>query len=319
MSTIDNDQITRLESRAMVFGMVGNLAMGAGGVLAAHLSRSDAVLVDGMFSLIGFAAAFVGRKVARNAQRAPDKYRPFGYEGDEAIFVMFRSLSLLGLVLFALVGAGMNILRYLGGEQPPELVMAPLMVYFLFVGVTCVGLWGFHRWSWSRTGKRSELLLLESKAAAFDGLITAAAAVGLLGIHVLRDGVLAPIAPIGDSLIVLVLCSVVVFQYFKAFVAGVGELAGVSAGPQFIASARREIRQTLQEDGGVLHDLSVSKLGRTFTVVIYYDPARPMRANEVDTLADTLETDLQRSFADVRAHVVISEYGRSAQMPKIRP
>lgn len=319
MTQTKTRQNAQYENRALIIGMIGNLTMGAAGVMAAYFSNSQAVLMDGLFSLIGVVAALVGRHVARNAQRAPDRFRPYGYEGDEAIFVTFRALSLLGLVLFAIAGAGINIADYLKGGVPPELVMEPLLIYFAFVGAMCLFLWGFHRWSWARGGKRSELLKLESKAAAFDGLITGAAAVGLLGIHFFGDGVLAPIAPIGDSIIVLLLCSVVVFQYFNAFAAGLGELAGVSASPDHIAAARRALRGTLQDDGGKLHDLSVSKLGRIFTIVVYYDPGRPVGAAQIDVLAAELEKDAQRAFTDARVIVVVSEYGRSAEMPKIRP
>lgn len=315
------DRMKRLEGRSLIVGMWGNLFMGAAGVAAAILSNSDAILVDGLFSLIGFTAAILGRRVSQNADAGPDRIRPAGYAADEAIFTTFRSLSLLGLVLFAIVGAVMNIVSYASGGAPKPLVFGPLILYFVVIGITCFLLWGMHRWAWSRTGRKSDILRLEATAAAFDGVITGAAGIGMVGIVLLQDTALSFITPIGDSIIVLVLCSTVVTRYFWDFMKGLGELAGVTADPEHIATVRRTVRPALAEAEGVLTDLSVMKLGRTFVVTVYYNPARPVTAAEVDALTLRLEHDLAPVLpADV--FVMPSEYGRrwpDDLNPKLNP
>lgn len=317
----DPDREKRLEGRSLIIGMWGNLFMGAAGVAAAILSNSDAIMVDGLFSLIGFTAALLGRRVSRTADAGPDRIRPVGYAADEAIFTTFRALSLLGLVLFAIGGAAMNIISYASGTAPKPLVFEPLIVYFVVVGATCFLLWGLHRWSWTRTGKRSDILRLEASAAAFDGVITGAAGLGMVGILLLQDTALSFITPIGDSIIVLILCSTVVTHYYADFMKGLGELAGVTADPDHIAKVRRTVRPALAEVEGVLTDLSVMKLGRTFVVTVYYNPGRPVTASEVDALTLRLEYDLAPVLpSDV--FVLPSEYGRrwpDDLNPKLNP
>ncbi len=299
------------ESRALTVSMWGNLFMGVAGIAAAILSNSQAILVDGLFSMIGFTAAILGKHVTKTATAGPDKHRPFGYAADEAIFVTFRSLSLLGLVLFSLVGAAMRIYAYVQGAEPEPLNFAPLLVYFVGIGLTCALLWFVHHSAWRKTGRKSDVLHLESKAAAFDGFITAAAGIGLVAIELLRDGFLAPIAPIGDSLIVFVLCMTVVTRYYKDFVKGLGELAGVTADPEHIAQARRAVRDTVQNDGGQLHDLSVSKLGRRFWVTVYYDPGRAILAQEVDDLTRQMGKDIGAALSGAEVVLLISQYDRA--------
>ncbi|WP_298855717.1 cation transporter [uncultured Ruegeria sp.] len=308
------DKTRILERRAMIMGMAGNLIMCGMGLYAGYLSQSQAIQLDGLFSLIGFAAAFLGLRVAQRIARQPDKFRPYGYAADEAIFVTFRALTLFGLVLFAMVNAVLSILGYLGGEPQPELNFGPMLPYFVAVGVLCLALSGFHWWSWVRTGRKSGLLKLEAQAAAFDGLVTAAAAVGLLGIGYLSDGVLAPIAPIGDSLVVLILCITVLAQYFRDFLAGLAELAGVTAQPQDLASARRAIRGSLQKDGGILRDLTLTKTGRSYLAIAYYDPARPVRAKEMDQLTKTLNADVAAILTGAELCLVVTQTDRAAQM-----
>lgn len=308
------EQVQTLEHRAMVLGMAGNLLMCGMGLYAGYLSHSRAIQLDGLFSLIGFAAAFLGLRVAQRVARQPDKFRPYGYAADEAIFVTFRALTLFGLVLFAMVSAVLNIVGYLTGAPPPALSFEPMLPYFAAVGALCFALWLVHHWCWIRTGRQSGLLRLEAQAAVFDGLITAAAAAGMLGISKFGDGVLAPIAPVGDSVIVVILCATVLAQYFRDFLAGLAELSGVTARPEDIASVRRAIRGTLQKDGGILRDLSLSKTGRTYLAIAYYDPARPVRAEEMDQLTKALNVDVAGVLTGAELCLVVTQTDRSAQM-----
>ncbi|MCA0905705.1 cation transporter [Ruegeria marisrubri] len=314
MPQAEPDKTQNLERRAMIVGMAGNLVMCGLGLYAGYLSHSQAIQLDGLFSLIGFAAAYLGLRVAQRIARGPDKFRPYGYAADEAIFVTFRALALFGLVLFAMINAVLNILGHFDGTPRPSLNPGPMLPYFTAVGTLCTALFGFHRWCWIRTDRKSGLLRLESQAAAFDGLVTAAAAVGLLGIGYYSNGLLAPIAPIGDSLVVLILCVTVLAQYFRDFLAGLAELAGVTAQPQEIASARRAIRDTLEKDGGVLRDLTLTKTGRSYLAVVYYDPTRPVRAEEMDHLTKTLNLDVAANLTGAELCLVVTQTDRTAQM-----
>lgn len=310
MDNTDNQSMQKIEFRALTIGMWGNLFMGSAGILAAVLSNSQAILVDGLFSMIGFTAAIVGKRISRTANAQPDKRRPFGYAADEAIFTTFRSLSLLGLVLFALSSAAMSIFSYLQGITPPVLNMGPLLIYFVVIALTCALLWFFHNRAWRRTGRRSDILRLEAKAAAFDGLITVSAGLGLVLISIYRDGFLAPIAPVGDSVIVLILCLAVVSRYFQDFLGGLRELAGVTTDPAHIATVRRALRDIVSEDGGTLRDLSVSKLGRTFWVAVYYSPNTALSGQQVDDLTRRMEHAVTQALPGARVILLVSELGR---------
>lgn len=307
---MNSTDLKKLEGRSLLLGMWGNLFMGIAGVVAAILSNSNAILVDGLFSLIGFTAALLGRRVSQTADAGPDRVRPLGYAADEAIFTTFRSLSLLGLVLFALSGATMNIYSYAMGNPPTPLVFGPLIIYFAVIGVTCFLLWFSHRRAWKKTGEVSDILRLEATAAAFDGIITAAAGIGIVGIILLKDTPLGFITPVGDSIIVFILCSTVVTRYYADFMGGLGELAGVTAAPETIAIARRAVRPALANDGGTLVDLSVTKIGRSHWISVYYNPGRPVTAADVDQLTLSLEHDLSKALPGSELFLLPTEYGR---------
>lgn len=308
--TMDAARIRKLEGRSLQVAMWGNLFMAVAGIVAAILSNSIAIMTDGLFSLIGFTAAFLGRRISQNVEAGPDRLRPMGYAADEALFATFRALSLLGLVFFAVASASMSIYKYLSGGTPPQLVFAPLLIYFVLIGITCLLLWALHHWTWSRTGKTSDILRLEAKASMFDGIITAAAAIGLGTVYIFRVGFLAPIAPIGDSIVVLVLCLVVVGQYRRDLMAGMSELAGVTASPATLATARRAIRPAVAEHGGTLTDLSVIKLGRSHLVTAYYDPGKPIAASNVDEINLHMIADIRAELPGADVLLIISEHPR---------
>lgn len=299
-----------LESRSLAVAMWGNLFMAAAGLAAGVLSNSNAIMMDGLFSLIGFGSALLGRRISLRVDAGPDKTRPFGYAADEAIFSTFRSLSLLGLVLFAITNALKSIYNYLNGLVPEPLNFAPMIIYFAVIGLTCTILWAFHHFTWRRTGKTSAILRLEAKAALFDGLITAAAGVGLGAIYLFQDGPLAPVAPVGDSAIVLLLCLLAIGSYVREFRGGLKELAGVSASPGHLASARRALRDAIAEDGGTLQDMSVTKLGRTLLVTVYYDPGRSVTAAEADSLNLRMILDARSALNGADVLLIITEHPR---------
>lgn len=310
--TLSNEQtLLNKEQFALKMAMFGNLFMAAAGFVAAALSNSQAIMLDGMFSLIGFAAAVIARRIAKNALAAPDKKRPFGYSMDESIFTTFRSLSLLGLVFFAVANALVNIVGYYNGAVPEPLNYAPMSIYFAVIGLTCFALWFFHWQAWRKTGRKSEILRLESTSFAFDGAITAAAGIGLIGFPYLLDGPFAVVVPIGDSIIVLFLCGFAFLPYLRNLTSSIGELAGVTAAPKQIARARRGVRDLLAKQKMRLVDLSVQKSGRTFFIMLYLQPPHPMSAEDVDQLTDDLSARLSDLMGNVYVVVVLSRKGRA--------
>ena len=298
------------EQRALTISKWGNLFMGVAGVLAAWLSNSSAVLVDGLFSLIGFTAAIIGARISARVHLGPDRLRPAGYAADEAIYQTFRALSLVGLVAFAFGNSVLNIVNYARGGEIATLYYPPLYVYFVVICAVCAGMAMVHHAAWRRTGRVSALLGMEAKAAVFDGIMSLVAGLGLAVLPLLKGGPLGWIAPVGDSIIVLFLCSLAVGRYYRDFMDGLAELAGMSARPEVVAETRRTVRKSVDEIGGRLVDLSVMKLGRTNFVQVYFDPERPMTAREVDDVTRRFDSALAGSAARAVSLVIVSEHGR---------
>lgn len=309
--TLTPAEIRARESRSLNIAMAGSMFMGVAGVTAGMIANSDAIMMDGLFSTLGFLTAFLGKWVGRRLDNPPDKVRPWGYAAEESIFTMFRALSVVGLILFALANASMAIYAYAIHGTVSDFRIAPAVIYTVVVGATCFLIWFIHRRNWILTGRRSDILRLESKAAAFDGLLTAITGLGLTTIHVFRDGFLAPVAPVGDSLIVVILCAAVVGQFWKDFIAAMGELAGATAKPAIVARARRAARRALAGQPGRMRDCTAMKLGRFYWINLHYDPGRAVTADEVDRLQDRLTAEVRKDIPNAEIWVLITERSRA--------
>ncbi len=295
--------------------MIGNLVMGFAGVLASILSNSQALLVDGLFSLVGFFAAIIAVRVGKQSSARPDDVRPFGYAADEAVFTTFRALSLLGLVAFAFTNAIAKIASYIGGTTPAPVKFEVIGIYTIAICLICAALWANHLRCWRKTGKQSDILKLESRAAAFDGVITGTAGIGFGLVYLFQNGPLAIIAPIGDSIIVVCLCCVASGTYWSDFKNSLGELVGISAGKEIVKDVRVAAEEHLANEDLDLVDVVVLKAGRTLSVVVFVDPKKQISGRGMDELSTSLNKSLNSKFARVEVLIVISEIGRQVFVP----
>ena len=104
-----------LEKRGLWLSIIGALFMAGLGVGFAILTSSSAVLLDGLFSLIGFAVGLVSLRVATLVRRPDDDLYHFGYAAYEPMLNLSKGLLMALVTIFALVSAIMVVLN--GGRE----------------------------------------------------------------------------------------------------------------------------------------------------------------------------------------------------------
>lgn len=302
------------ETKALATGKWANLVMCASGILAAYLSHSDALLVDGLYSGVNFCAAIIAARIASAVARPADRLYPFGYDALEALYVTFRSLVLAGILVFAVLGAGQKILTYLSGGEVPELVYGPILAYSAAMVLICLGLAIRYHGAWVDGGRQSALLLAERRAALVDGIMSAGAGAALLGSPLLLETRFAGVVPVADALIVLVLTLVMLPQPLMMFRSALGEVAGAAAPGDADRIARTRAAQLLAERPFDLVDVAVTQLGRSYFAVFYINPTKPVDGAEIDALRGALAASFSGIVAPVKIEVVVtasSPFGRA--------
>ncbi len=290
-----------------------NLWMGIAGAIAAWASNSQALLIDGLFSLIGYVAAVYAMRISKTAHLGADRRRPFGYAAEEALYSTFRSLALIGLVLFGIAQAGLGISDYFITGHAEDIRLVPVLAYTLFVATACFWLAHVHHTAWKRTGQHSDILKLEATAAIYDGIITMTVGAGLLVAPLLSETFAAPIAPLMDSLIVLILCSLAMRSYFVSFGRGVAQLAGAPAAARDHLAVRHALKRAIKNDGGRIVDVALIRAGRKLDAVVYYDAQRPVQAEEIDGITAKMKRQLESDVGPSAVLVVLSALDRAAK------
>lgn len=307
------------ESKALATGKWASLVMCASGILAAYLSNSDALLVDGLYSGVNFFAAVIAARVAGAVARPADRHYPFGYDALEALYVTFRSLVLAGILVFAVFGAGQKILIYLSGGQVRELIYGPILVYSAAMVLICLGLAARYHRAWLAGGRQSALLQAERRAALVDGIMSAGAGAALVSSPLLLGTRFAGLVPIADSLIVLVLALVMLPQPMSMFRAALGEVAGAAARGDADRIARTHARQVFADRKFDLVDVAVTRLGRSYFAVFYINPTEPVLGADIDALRAALAASFSEVGAPVRIETVVtasSPFGGAGPAPQ---
>lgn len=173
------DERLRIEARSLAVDQWSMLIFATAGIAAYLLSSASALILDALYSLISFVTAYIAGRVVRSVRRGPDHENPYGRGGQESLYVLFRSLVLIGIVGAAVISAVGELVTYFTtgvGEAPEFGIVA---VYCLLSSIGCFAIAAFHRANLRKVGGQSSILEVEATAARNDGLIGASIAISL--------------------------------------------------------------------------------------------------------------------------------------------
>jgi predicted Co/Zn/Cd cation transporter (cation efflux family) len=290
----------KIEKRSLAAAKWANLFMGAAGIVAAIASNASALMLDGLFSGVNFLAA----RVAASIQRKPDAVRPFGYEIDESMYVMFRSLVLTGIIIVAGFNACDKIVTYVRGGNIPSVKLDWVVVYMLLMMVVCSGLAFWYHRNWLKTDRQSVLLKTERSASIIDGVLSAAAGAAFLANALLEQTSLSFLVPISDAVVVIALALYMIPKPIRSFSKAVQEVLGESAPGETVERVRTTIVRALTGEPFRLLQVAVTRLGRSLFAVAYVQPESVVTAKDLDHFRKVIDRACQANLASLRMEVI---------------
>lgn len=275
-----------LEQQAIKATLIGNLSLGLLGIAFSLLAFSEAVLLDGLFSLINFTMALVSLRIARQVGQPGDARYPFGYAVFEPVLNLGKGLILVMVSIYALVSALDVILS--GGQQPSTLIV---VIYALVAALVC-----FVFSAWLRRLNRlcqSPLLATDVENWMIDGLISGGVAVAFGLVMILRDTALAFVLPYVDPVLVVLIVVLTLPLPVKVIRDNWSQIVGASD-PRLTGEVRDAIEPLLQGRGVVQLHVRQGRLGRALYVQLYLVMAA---ADGMDLAAqDALRTQLEQAL-----------------------
>ncbi len=133
--TTANTDSSIIESAALRRSILGYGVFGLLGVGFAAVTHSDAILLDGYYSVIAGVIAVLALKVSRIVALPDDETHPFGYASYEPLLNAIKGLLILVLCLFALGSSVVALFDQ--GRQP---VFGVAIIYSAICTVGCLTL-----------------------------------------------------------------------------------------------------------------------------------------------------------------------------------
>jgi len=278
-----------LEQKALWVSSFGALLLAALGIGFALYSGSEAILLDGVFSILGFFMSLMTIYVARLVRRPDDEAFQYGYAHFAPLMNVLKSLVMATLCGFALLSA-ISTLR--SGGQP--MAVGSAVIYAAIATMTGAGLFFFLRKKAQQTG--SVLVSLDAKAAQVDMFLSAAVlasfALGWFMLDTSMDRYLDYL----DPLVVAGLCLVALPVPLKVLWQSGREALLLAPDPAQQNAVIERIAAALEDFPVEDHRIRMLKLGNVMSVTLHLRPAEGFRVERIADL-DRVRRDIEQALA----------------------
>lgn len=251
-----------IEAFALKLSVFGYALMAVMGISFSLLTHSEAIMLDGVYSLISFFMALVAQRVARLVERPGSEIFHFGYAHFEPWLNVFRALLILILCSFAVFSA-VSALLHDGRPVSPGLGI----VYGVGATFGCIVLAILQRRNSKKTS--SPLLAVDARNWFVDGVISSGVGLTFLVATLLQGTAWSNLIPYVDPSLVVVMGIFLIRIPIVTFWENLLEVLQVA--PEI--AVQEEVRAKVQ---GAIDDLpaehvqvSMLKVGRFFYTMVH--------------------------------------------------
>lgn len=295
--------MSEVETKAMSYILWAYVLMAVVGIGAFAFSNSEAVLIDGVFNFISALSMIIGIKISKLVTKKPTKSLPFGLAMYETLYTLFKGLMIFGVLVLAGVSNIIKIYDYVAIGNIEQVKGGAIIYYSIAMVIICSLVYLYLASQCKKTNNQSIMLQTEKVAVFQNAIISGAIGVVFLLIGLLKNSFLAPIVPIADSLIVLVLCLFLFSDPVKILKNAFNEL--------IIKDIHHEMREKVTQiimpilpDHYQLNHISINRLGRTYYFMFLINPLKAsLSLNEIETIQESIKkvvkTEAPFSFSDV--------------------
>ncbi len=299
-----------LELRGLKLSVAGAMGMAALGIGFFFLTNSEAVLLDGIFSLVGFAVALITTRVAALVRKPDDEHFHFGYAIYEPMLNLTKGLLIAVISVFAAASA-IDTLFEGGREIEGGLIIA----YALTACAGCLAIAGCERRIARHTG--SPLAKVDSANWLIDGLISGTVALAFVIVVFIEKGSLSHLAPYADPAVVLLLVLLSLPVPIAIIRSNWGQVLGRAPDSALQAEVHREISGALEGVEGIEARLRMLETGRSFYLQAYLilgEKATVGTVEECDELRDRIYQAVWDGTPDVGVDVIFTRDPRWSQL-----
>lgn len=288
------------ERHALKVSIAGALLMSALGVGFALITGSEAILLDGVFSGIGFVMAIATLKVAVLVTRPDDEHFHYGYAHFGPMINVLKSLLMVVLCVFALLS---SVSALFGGGRPLQIGSAVIYGVIATLGCVVIALY------MARASRRSKSVLVEVDARSWiiDSAMSGAVLLSFVAGYLAVGTSFAPYLEYLDPAVVTILCLLVLPLPLGILVQNGREVLLIAPAKalqdEVIEHVSRAVGSLDIED----HRLRMLKMGDTINVLLHVKMGPEYefgRVSQLDEIRNAVNGALQGMEGRVVADLV---------------
>lgn len=201
------------ELKALRWGFIINVCLSVVGIVFYILTKSMSIFLDMIIASVLVVSSIISIYVSKHVEK---KYhcKPNKFTLENA-FLIFRSILMIIIILYSLIGGISSIISFKNGTYESEFDASNLelgLFCFLMCG-GCLLIMGIFMYYYKKVNKQSGMILIEIKAAIFDTLVTF---FGISSLWIFSNiSFLSSVKEIGDSITVVMLSIIYIFIPLK--------------------------------------------------------------------------------------------------------
>lgn len=251
--------IASRERAALRLSLLLGLLLSGSAVFCGLIIDSQAVLFDGIYSLLGVAVTWLALRASVLVARGPDQSYPYGRDALSPLVVGIQGFVLLGVFIYAAVAAVSTILSGGSGTE-----VGGALAYSCFALVVSIGA----RVALPRFRARSDLVAAETASWHVAVTLGLAWVCAFGAAFALQRTAYAPLVPYVDPALVLLSGLLVLPTPFRLIKAAYRELLEASAESDITTPIELIIDRLTLDEGLPTPETRITKLGNKIYVEI---------------------------------------------------
>ena len=268
------------------------------GIAISLLSRSGAVFLDGLFSLIFAVAGLLTLYVSSLVARPRDEQYPFGYASYEPMLNLFKGLLIALALVYAVVEATRTMLS--GGQDASAIGGIIYSALAVVGGLSVI----FALYRMNRTAE-SPIVQVDIRNWVVDTMISAAVGVAFVVALLLENSRWSEWAPYADPLIMLLIAAIAVPQPFQIISENWGQLLGRAPRATMRSKVRELVQEALADKPYKELHLRISEVGRYVYIHVYVVVFRERAGNVALTDQDIVRRRIYNTVSSQFRYVAI--------------
>jgi cation diffusion facilitator family transporter len=289
--------VNPIEIRAFRISALGFLVISVLGFVFAVLTKSQAILLDGVYALVSVVMAVLAAQVVRMVEKPSSEAFHFGYAHFEPLLNLIRGLLIFAICAYGLVSTIEVLVA--GGRE----IHAEIAIYYTGLSaVWSIGIFLYQRQLARKLG--SPVLAVDARTWLVDGALYAGETGAFIVYMLLQPTALAPWLRYADPIFVLIVVGLLMRVPIKVIREGLREVLHRAPRPEVQSDVRQRIAAALAGVPVRTTHARMVVVGRFFFLLVHVVVDEGFGARPVAEL-DAIRRQIEQSLQGVHSRLVL--------------